>query len=346
MATSSCTPDRPTSNRHELRLCIQNDEGIEEKIKLDSIVDAENAAKERRRKQNRIAQRKHSKSRQLMIRSRRVFPNDCHHAGRRKAEQRLSEMSKSPDLRTSPHAGPCCSCVTRRLEITPPEDYNRSFISITSPNSSYGALTPSAISDYDRSQTLSADIPNPWTPFWPAASPLFDTDANVLPSGDTLDNHSHSPIPSSASLDVQPFQDSQSSPSALSYDASISLISRPKSNCLSPEGHLGGQFPLHLAARGGFMGIIGLLVSRGARLDAKDTYGRTALHYAAEAGHLEAVGMLLSVGANPFLVDSEGCNSLHIAASKGREDIVRVLMERGMDPNLGVGRDIENSGCS
>ncbi|KAL6814910.1 hypothetical protein J3E69DRAFT_370408 [Trichoderma sp. SZMC 28015] len=267
MATSSCTPDRPSGNRHELRLCIQNDEGIEEKIKLDSIVDAENAAKERRRKQNRIAQRKHR---------------------RRKAEQRLSEMSKSPDLRTSPHAGPCCSCVTRRLEITPPEDYNRSFISITSPNSSYGALTPSAISDYDRSQTLSADIPNPWTPFWPAASPLFDTDANVLPSGDTLDNHSHSPIPSSASLDVQPFQDSQSSPSALSYDASISLISRPKSNCLSPESHLGGQFPLHLAARGGFMGIIGLLVSRGARLDAKDTYGRTALHYAAEAGHLEA----------------------------------------------------------
>ncbi|KAK0755638.1 hypothetical protein N5P37_011881 [Trichoderma harzianum] len=325
MATSSCTPERPSGNRHELRLCIQNDEGIEEKIKLDSIVDAENAAKERRRKQNRIAQRKHR---------------------RRKAEQRLSEMSKSPDLRTSPHAGPCCSCVTRRLEITPPEDYNRSFISVTSPNSSYGALTPSAISDYERSQTLSAEIPNPWTPFWPAASPLFDTDANVLPSGDTLDNHSHSPIPSSATLDVQPFQDSQSSPSALSYDASISLISRPKSNCLSPESHLGGQFPLHLAARGGFMGIIGLLVSRGARLDAKDTYGRTALHYAAEAGHLEAVGMLLSVGANPFLVDSEGCNSLHIAASKGREDIVRVLMERGMDPNLGVGRDIENSGCS
>ncbi|OPB41015.1 hypothetical protein A0O28_0107120 [Trichoderma guizhouense] len=268
MATSSCTPDRPTGNRHELRLCIQNDEGIEEKIKLDSIVDAENAAKERRRKQNRIAQRKHR---------------------RRKAEQRLSEMSKSPDLRTSPHAGPCCSCVTRRLEITPPEDYNRSFISITSPNSSYGALTPSAISDYERSQTLSAEIPNPWTPFWQATSPLFDSDANVLPSGDTLDNHSHSPIPSSASLDVQPFQDSQSSPSALSYDASISLISRPKSNCLSPESHLGGQFPLHLAARGGFMGIIGLLVSRGARLDAKDTYGRTALHYAAEAGHLEAV---------------------------------------------------------
>ncbi|UKZ53110.1 hypothetical protein TrVGV298_006898 [Trichoderma virens] len=325
MATSSCTPDRPSGNRHELRLSIQNVEGIEEKIKLDSIVDAENAAKERRRKQNRIAQRKHR---------------------RRKAEQRLSAMSKSPDMRTSLHTGPCCNCVTRRPEITAPEDYNQSFMSITSPNSSYGPLTPSAISDYERSQTLSAELPNQWTPFWPATSPLFDADANVLPSGDTLDSHSHSPIPSSASLDVPPFQDSQSPASALSYDAPISLISRPKSNSLSPEGHLGGQFPLHLAARGGFMGIIGLLISRGARLDAKDTCGRTALHHAAEAGHLEAVGMLLSVGANPFLVDSEGCNSLHIAARKGREDIVRVLMERGMDPNLGVGSDIENSGCS
>ncbi|KAL7935787.1 hypothetical protein V8C35DRAFT_262076 [Trichoderma chlorosporum] len=325
MATSSCIPDRPSGHRHELRVSIRNDQGIEERIKLDSIVDAENAAKERRRKQNRIAQRKHR---------------------RRKAEQRLSEMSKSPDVRVSPHPGPCCSCMARRPTITLPEDYNQSFISITSPNSSYGPLTPSAISDYDRSQTLSAEIPNHWNPFWPATSPLFDADANVLPSGDTLDSHRHSPIPSSASLDVQPFQDSQSPASALPYDASISLLSRPKTNSLSPEGHIGGQFPLHLAARGGFMGIISLLVSRGARLDAEDTFGRTALHYAAEAGHLEAVGMLLSVGANPFLVDSEGCNSLHIAASKGREDIVRVLMERGMDPNLGVGSDVENSGCS
>lgn len=165
----------------------------------------------------------------------------------------------------------------------------------------------------------------------------------MLPPGDALDSHSHSPIPSTASLDIQPFQDSQSPASALSYDASISLISRPKKNSLSPEGHVGGQFPLHLAARGGYIGTIGLLVSRGARLDAKDTFGRTALHYAAEGGHLEAVGMLLSVGANPFLVDSEGCNSLHLAASKGREDIVCVLMERGMDPNLGVGSDIEAS---
>lgn len=269
-------------------------------------------------------------------------------AGRRKAEQRLSAMSKSPELRVSPlHPGPCCCCVTRRPEmVPPPEDYSCSFMSITSPNPSspYGPLTPSVVSDYDSRQTLPA---NQWTSFWPAASPLFDADAtsNVLPSGDSLDNHnhSHSPIPSTASLDIPSFQDSHSPASALSYDASISLISRPSNTSLSPEGHLGGQFPLHLAARGGYIGIMGLLLSRGARIDAKDTCGRTALHYAADAGHLEAVGMLLSLGANPFLVDSEGCNSLHIAASKGREDIVRVLMERGMDPNLGVGSDIENS---
>ncbi|KAH0499686.1 hypothetical protein TgHK011_006862 [Trichoderma gracile] len=312
--------------RHQLKLATHNNEEMEDKtIRLDSIVDAEDAAKERRRKQNRIAQRKHR---------------------RRKAEQRLSAMSKSPEIRVSPlHSGPCCCCVTRRPEaVPPPEDYNRSFMSITSPNpsSSYGPLTPSAVSDYDSRQTLSASH---WTPFWPAASPLFDGDAgSVLPSGDNpLDNHSHSPIPSTASLDIPPFQDSHSPASALSYDASISLISRPSNASLLPEGHLGGQFPLHLAARGGYIGIMSLLLSRGARIDAKDTCGRTALHYAADAGHLDAVGMLLSLGANPFLVDSEGCNSLHIAASKGREDIVRVLMERGMDPNLGVGSDIENS---
>ncbi|KAK1241874.1 hypothetical protein MKX07_007697 [Trichoderma sp. CBMAI-0711] len=206
MTTSSYTPDGTPLARHELKLAIHNNEGVEEKtIRLDSIVDAEDAAKERRRKQNRIAQRKHR---------------------RRKAEQRLSAMSKSPDIRVSPlHSGPCCCCVTRRPEAAPPpEDYSRSFISITSPNpsSSYGPLTPSVVSDYDSRQTLSA---SQWTPFWSAASPLFDGNpSSVLPSGgESLDNHSHSPIPSTASLDIPPFQDSHSPASALSYDASISL---------------------------------------------------------------------------------------------------------------------------
>ncbi|KAH6603651.1 hypothetical protein Trco_008426 [Trichoderma cornu-damae] len=324
MAMQWCNPDRASDNGHELRLSIQNDQGVEEKVKIDSIVDVEAAAKERRRRQNRIAQRKHR---------------------RRKAEQRLSATS---DNRAPLHSGPCCCCVTGRPESTAPDDYSQGLVSVASPNSSYGPLTPSAISDYESHQTLSArdvvgnELSNHWTPFWPAASPLFDADASVVPPGDALD--CHSPIPSSASLEVQPFRDSQSPASALSYDASASLMgSRPQNGSLSPEGHVGGQFPLHLAARGGYIGIIGLLVGRGARLDAKDTCGRTALHYAAEAGHLEAVSVLLSVGANPFLVDSDGCNSLHVAAGKGREDIVRVLMERGMDPNLGVGSDIETS---
>lgn len=267
--------------------------------------------------------------------------------GRRKAEKKLSAMSTSPDIRVLSHPGPCCSCVTGRPGNVGTEDYSQNFISITSPNSSYGPLTPSAFSDYEGHSTVSArevignELPNQWSPFWSATSPLFDTDANVLPAGDALDGRSHSPIPSSASLDIQSFQDSQSSASALPYDVSPGLLRRQKSNSLSPEAPIGGQFPLHLAARGGYIGTISLLISRGARLDIKDTYGRTALHYAAEAGQFEAVTMLLSLGANPFLADGEGCSSLHVAASKGREDIVRVLMERGMDPNLGVGSDNE-----
>lgn len=63
MATSSYTPDHTTMARHDLKLAIHNNEEIEDKISIDSIVDAEDAAKERRRKQNRIAQRKHSESR-------------------------------------------------------------------------------------------------------------------------------------------------------------------------------------------------------------------------------------------------------------------------------------------
>lgn len=61
MAMSASNSERASGNRNVLRLSIHNEEGIEEKVRIDSIIDAEAAAKERRRTQNRIAQRKHSK---------------------------------------------------------------------------------------------------------------------------------------------------------------------------------------------------------------------------------------------------------------------------------------------
>lgn len=61
MAMSASTSERASGGRNVLRLSIHNEEGIEERVRIDTIIDPEAAAKERRRAQNRIAQRKHSK---------------------------------------------------------------------------------------------------------------------------------------------------------------------------------------------------------------------------------------------------------------------------------------------
>jgi hypothetical protein len=61
MAMAASNSERASGNRNVLRLSIHNEEGIEEKVRIDTIIDVEAAAKERRRAQNRIAQRKHSK---------------------------------------------------------------------------------------------------------------------------------------------------------------------------------------------------------------------------------------------------------------------------------------------
>jgi hypothetical protein len=60
-----------------------------------------------------------------------------------------------------------------------------------------------------------------------------------------------------------------------------------------------GETPLHLAASGGHVEILELLLDEGAHVDAQDIDGETPLHYAVMAGQVEAVAVLLSHGAIP-----------------------------------------------
>jgi ankyrin repeat protein len=62
-------------------------------------------------------------------------------------------------------------------------------------------------------------------------------------------------------------------------------------------------------------GVVDLLLSRGAELDAMDDRGRTALMMAAELGHAELVAMLIGRGADASLRDKRGNTAFDLAAN-------------------------------
>ncbi|KAJ3011205.1 hypothetical protein HKX48_006970 [Thoreauomyces humboldtii] len=82
---------------------------------------------------------------------------------------------------------------------------------------------------------------------------------------------------------------------------------------------LNRQTPLHHAARSGApSGVIDLLLTFGASLEAKDAWGRTCLHWAVVNGHRNAVATLLEHGADARVADDAGETCLEIAERRAR----------------------------
>jgi ankyrin repeat protein len=113
-----------------------------------------------------------------------------------------------------------------------------------------------------------------------------------------------------------------------------------------------GHSPLHVAARGGEAGVVGLLLAQYRELDALERHvnlvgdGRAPLHYACRAGSPEAVWTLLRNGADARMTDEKGLTPLHVLAEfeprktsmsteplPRADDIVGMLQLAGADLN-------------
>ncbi|KAJ1910564.1 Glycerophosphocholine phosphodiesterase [Tieghemiomyces parasiticus] len=113
-------------------------------------------------------------------------------------------------------------------------------------------------------------------------------------------------------------------------DIAAFLLARG-ANCNSTDED--GETPLHLAARGGHVGILKLLVraeasSDGAVADLNHQdarYGWTPLEVAAREGHLACVQLLIDAGADPNVLDFDGWNAHERATYHGHCAVTEVL---------------------
>jgi ankyrin repeat protein len=76
--------------------------------------------------------------------------------------------------------------------------------------------------------------------------------------------------------------------------------------------------------------VVKLLLEKGAKIEAKDSEGRTALFIAANRGNTDVVKLLLEKGANIDVKNTvTGETALHMAAVRGNVEIVMLLLEKG-----------------
>lgn len=90
-----------------------------------------------------------------------------------------------------------------------------------------------------------------------------------------------------------------------------------------------GWTPLHYAVFGGNSEILGLLIARGAKLDARAPNGQTALMVAVKLDKLNLVKMLIDADADMDLADYEGVSALQLAKKLGLTEIAAYLRKVG-----------------
>lgn len=91
--------------------------------------------------------------------------------------------------------------------------------------------------------------------------------------------------------------------------------------------------PIHTAVIRGDEAMLGLLLDKGAKIDARDQKGAyTALHCAAGGGNLAVMRQLLERGADIEATEGVwGGTPLHVAAYSGQGEAVEFLLGRGAD---------------
>jgi len=111
--------------------------------------------------------------------------------------------------------------------------------------------------------------------------------------------------------------------------ARVLIAAGAEVNCETREGYSTcNDCPLTLAVKVQDPSIVALLLQAGARVDIRDSRGRTALMYAVSSGNPEIVRLLLSAGASPAARDHEGLTIFNwLALAPGNKAVIRHMLE-------------------
>jgi ankyrin repeat protein len=94
---------------------------------------------------------------------------------------------------------------------------------------------------------------------------------------------------------------------------------------LETRGQQGNSALLYAAMHAKFS-LVKVLLDRGANVNARNIFRKTALHLASESnGRIALVKLLLDSGVDPKLLDADGLSAIEIARRAGRIDIAQVI---------------------
>ncbi|HSC15806.1 MAG TPA: ankyrin repeat domain-containing protein [Gammaproteobacteria bacterium] len=114
-------------------------------------------------------------------------------------------------------------------------------------------------------------------------------------------------------------------------DAAYGLIHENGIDVNAAQGD--GTTALHWAAYQLDAGLVGELLSHGAKADTQNRYGASPLSEAVKGANADIVEMLLAAGANAEAPNGDGETALMLAAKTGSTDVAKRLIDAGADVN-------------
>ncbi|KAF4617997.1 hypothetical protein G7Y89_g15008 [Cudoniella acicularis] len=166
-------------------------------------------------------------------------------------------------------------------------------------------------------------------------APLCTDTVTIPAESESKDNNSTGPIiDGSASIDdnlleTQEINPGHEEPNLEAPDLSTENTKELCQQELDQGPMFAAVTPLHLAAQGGHLEVVKLLLDYKEQIDARGPRGETPLHFAACHGKHNVVETLLDFGANKEATNTNGETPLFLAALNGWPDVINKLINHG-----------------
>lgn len=162
-----------------------------------------------------------------------------------------------------------------------------------------------------------------------SGAPQPDPPLGVAPAAEASDHPGPaSRVDTSATLTIRTPNRPLLHEAARTGDTALLMEALQSPGCDVDATHL-GHAAIHLAAKGGHVEAVTLLLQYGSDVHTRAANGATALHAAAEMNRTEVLALLLDESADLHATANRAATALHFAAFNGRLAATQLLVARG-----------------